>query len=224
MPNEDKKLPLEEARDTLFALNHLPIPPLTAEQVIERGLLLAKRSPTDREMVRAAVFYHYSGFAVGSMGKHFEDHLPLETAQHWWAENESHRNRFRERLADLSQQPQKAINASKSELQQLDWELLIAAGIDHETGEITHRFFPLTVEAGYMYVLQGLCSKERWKRLRQCRFDGCGAFFYRKPSLAGGRPRVYCTQDCQLKSDRENALARQKKQRLRTRALKRGEI
>lgn len=222
MSQKQEKLPLEAARDLIFVLNRLPIPPLTSEQVIERGLLLAKPVPSDDEMIRAAVFYHYSGFATGQLSTHLQKHLPRSTAVEWWNENEVERRQFRGRLAELINDPSKATSRVRLDLELLDREMLIAAGIDFETGEIIHKFFPLTTEAGYKFVLLKLCSNARWKRLKICGFEKCGAIFYRRPSKAGGRPRIYCTPECQLLADQQKALDRQKKQRRRKKTPTKG--
>lgn len=225
MPTQKEKSAIEDARDTIWVLNHLPIPALTPQEVIEHGLLLAKPSPTDEEMTKAAVFYHYTNFASGTLRQHLEMSMQPATVRKWWADNESQRTSFRARLAELVLKPQQAIREAKNDWKQLDREMLITVGIDQDTGETTHKFFPLTVEAGYKYVLQALCNRDRdrWKRLRQCGYSECQAFFYRKPSKSGGRPRDYCTSECQELNDQKGpALIRQKEQRRKRKQGNRG--
>ena len=68
-------------------------------------------------------------------------------------------------------------------------------------GDWFPRFFPMTIESAYTYVLQLLYNEkhDRWKRLAKC--EWCGSYFLKK--RGSGRPRKYCTDDCTEMADQK---------------------
>ena len=138
-----------------------------------------------------------------------------ERLRDWWEKIGSHRRKFRSRLDELVNDRDRAISKRQSaSIKILRRELTIGTRLD-DKGDPIHRFIPWTIEAAYEYVLQKLYNKENqtWKRLREC--SHCRSYFLRSAGGAGGRPRDYCTPECQKKSDQKNALIRQRKARQR---------
>ena len=193
------------------------IPPLGTDEVIERGLLLTKIEPSDQEIAKALIYFKIRELVSGSIENYSVESLARRTEfmRDWWAGCESERKSFLSRLNELMQSPDKArAKHMAADLKTIRNELLITCDIDDQ-GKDVSRFFPMTIEAAYKYVLLGLYNKEqkRWKRLRKC--GHCKSIFIRKISEAGGRPRDYCTPECQKKSDQKKALIRQRKARQR---------
>ena len=194
------------------------IPTLTTDEVIERGLLLAKIEPSDQDIAKAWIYVGVHELATANLDARFSvKGLAEDTTlpRDWWASCESERKNFLSRLNELMKSPNKARTKHRAaDLKIIRNELLVTCGFDDQ-GKDVCRFFPMTIEAAYKYVLLGLYSKEqkRWKRLRKC--GNCQSIFIRKISEVGGRPRDYCTPECQKKSDQKKALIRQKKARQR---------
>ena len=210
-----------DAHQSVTAINRI-CKPLTAEQVIERGLVLAKAEPSDQDIARALFYYSHPGLIHGSLAERNLTKVP-PLLQNWWADCKSERSDFLSRLDALMQSPYKArARHMAADLKLLRENLLITADLDGE-GKTVCRYFPRTIKAGYIFVLQALYNKKqkRWKRLRKC--GHCQSIFFRKISEAGGRPRDYCSSECQKKHDQERALVRQRspEQRAKQRQRKR---
>lgn len=204
-----------DAHQSVTAINRI-CKPLTAEQVIERGLVLAKAEPSDQDIARALFYYSHPGLIHGSLAERNLTKVP-PLLQNWWADCKSERSDFLSRLDALMQSPYKArARHMAADLKLLRENLLITADLDGE-GKTVCRYFPRTFEAGYKFVLLLLYSEkeQRWKRLRKC--GRCQSIFWRKISEVGGRPRDYCTPECQKKADQKKALIRQRHQRMRKR-------
>jgi len=199
----------------LLQLLSAEVPKLPTDEVIERGLLFAKTNPTQQEVAEALFYYRFVELkdkVATTRTIRRED--PLVAALTWNIAKEQ-RQDFRARLKELMQSPDKArAKHMATDMELLRKELLITGDIDDQ-GIAFCRFYPMTIEAGYKYVLQALYNKEqkRWKRLRKC--GHCKSIFIRKISEVGGRPRDYCTPECQKKADQQKALIRQKAARKR---------
>ena len=194
------------------------IPQLTSDEVIERGLLLTKIEPSDKEIAKAWIYVGVHELASALLEERFSVKglaRRTEFRRDWWASCESERKSFLSRLNELMQSPDKArAKHMAADLRSLRKKLLITCDIDDQ-GNVVNRFFPMTVEAGYKFVLQRLyhADHKRWKSLRKC--GHCQSIFIRKISDFGGRPRDYCTPECQKKSVQKKALIRQRKARQR---------
>jgi len=194
--------------------------PITEEQTIERGLLLTKPEPSDQDIARALM-------SVGNR-RIFPDALVEQNLLRdpsalvkWWTNRESDRLGFRSRINELMQSPNHSRTKHfAADLKFLRHKLLITCELDAQ-GKTINRVFPMTIEAAYRYVLVLLYrqEKKRWKRLRKCGY--CQTFFLRKVSEVGGRPRDYCTPECQKKADQKKALVRQRNRRRRAKQSKR---
>ncbi len=211
---------LQEAHLSVTWVNraYKGIPTLTTDGVIERGLLLTKIEPSDQDIAKAWIYVGVHELVSANLDHRFSvTGLAQQTAitRKWWASCESERKKFLSRLNELMKSPNKARTEHRAaDVKIIRNELLITCGFDDQ-GKDVSRFFPMTIEAAYKYVLLGLYSKEqkRWKRLRKC--GHCRSIFIRKVSEGGGRPRDYCTPECQKKSDQKKALIRQRKARQR---------
>ena len=216
MIRNQQKSDLEIAHEVIGRLNRMSLPSITTEEMVERGLLFAKTDPSVDEIAQALVYFHYKGIATQDLSSYLENALIKNPTDlhNWWRQTESQREDFQSRLTELIHAPQRAIRErAASDRTILGREMLITCTFD-ESGDDRYRFYPMTVEAGYKYVLQVLYRKsDWWRRVRQCALPDCKAFFLRKVSELGGRPRDYCTPECQLKADGKKALKRQKKQR-----------
>ena len=199
---------------------------LTTDQAIEQALLLTKAEPSDQDIAGAAVYFALKGQITSqhaNAGITFESSLLKQPSflQRWWAACRSERSDFLLRLNELMRAPDKArARHMAADFQLLRKRLLIIGDLDDE-GEIVPRLYPMTIEAGCIYVLQALYNKEhkRWKRLRKC--PHCQSIFIRKISKVGGRPRDYCTAECQEKADQKRALVRQRSPEQRAKQRKR---
>lgn len=212
---------LEQMHESVTLINRIysDVPKLDSEEVIERGLLLTKLEPTDEEIAKALIYVGVHELVTGSLEKWHVEGITQRTEflSDWWAKSESDRQKFRHRLDELLKNPVQARTKHKdADLDVLRRDLLIVTDFDGQGADV-HRFFPMTIEAAYTFVLQALYKKkhERWKRLRKC--GHCQSVFIRKISEVGGRPRDYCTAECQRKADQKKALVRQRKQRQRNR-------
>ena len=211
---------LQKAHSSVTWVNraYSDIPQLTPDEVIERGLLLTKIEPSDQEIAKAWIYVGVHELTSALLEERFSvKGLARHTAftRDWWASCESERKNFLSRLNELMKSPNKArTEHMAADLKTIRNDLLITCDIEVQ-GNGVIRFFPMTVEAGYKYVLQALYNEERqrWKRLRKC--GNCQSIFIRKVSEVGGRPRDYCTPECQKKSDQKQALIRQRKARQR---------
>lgn len=211
---------LQEAHSSVTWVNraYSDIPQLTSDEVIERGLLLTKIEPSDQDIAKAWIYVGVHELASALLEERYSvKGLARRTAfmRDWWASCESERKNFLSRLNELMKSPNKArTEHMAADLKTIRNDLLITCDIDDQ-GKDVYRFFPMTVEAAYKYVLQALYNEERqrWKRLRKC--GNCQSIFIRKVSEVGGRPRDYCTPECQKKSDQKKALVRQRKARQR---------
>ena len=185
------------------------VPALSNEELIERGLLLAKTNPTEQEVAVAMLYYGFMELehkiAKGRPGLD-----PLVPAL-MWAKAKKQRQRFRARLEELMRSPAKVKKKHQlADIKTLQQHLLIIQSVNDQ-GRLEQRFYPRTIEAAYTHVLVLLYlgeNEQRWHRLRGC--PHCRSYFLRKASKAGGRPRDYCTPECQKKADQQKALIRQK--------------
>ena len=211
------------AHGAMTVLRHFSdeVGPLTADEIIERGLLFAKTNPTQQEVADAMLHYSF----VELKDKIVSERPPPDTllSALMWRDAKKQREDFRARLEEIIKSPNEAgVKHKAADMKLLRNELLVTGDIDDQ-GVGFCRFYPMTIEAGYMYVLQALYNKKqkRWKRLRKC--GHCQSIFFRKISEAGGRPRDYCSPECQKKHDQEMALVRQRspEQRAKQRQRKR---
>ena len=214
---------LHQAHAFIRSVRQIGSPPMTSEQIIERGLLFAKAEPSEAEMARAYRYYRFMILGGGERLGTLDDTLTdLPAILHkWWAETKTERRIFRSRLTEILQEPQKALSRRARYVKTIQNGVFMYADINDEGTEFLPRFHPLSNESAYQFVLFLLCTKERWKRLKRCDYFKCRSFFYRKASPTGGRPRDYCTAECQKQADQKKALIRQKEQRKR-KAKKRG--
>lgn len=200
----------------------LGTPPLDADELLEHGLLLAKSELSDEEMAKTKLFYGFGGLfpSPGHSGQldlsakwWLKNSARRAELRDWWAGIEPERAKFRARLAELKDTPNKALGSAKADVKILRQQLVIVPDISAE-GKLTHRFFPRTIEAFYCRLLLNLHQPKRQARLIRCKRVDCRAFFLRKILRQGGRPRDYCSPECQSKADQKKALPRQKRKRM----------
>ncbi len=192
------------------------VPALSIDEVVERGLLFAKTNPTEQEIDTAMLYFGFMELKdEGAKYSRRED--PLVAALTWHNDNvKKQRQEFRARLKELVQSPVKAKKKHKVEdIKTLQEQLLVITSLDDQ-GRLEHKYYPRSFEAAYKHVLLRIYTDKThqlWDRLRQC--PHCQSYFLRKASKAGGRPRDYCTPECQKKTDQQKALIRQKAARKR---------
>lgn len=168
---------------------------LTELQAVERGLLLSKRLPADCDIAKAMIYASARG------NRHPIEQQTISTLlkspdllRNWWEDCSEARSRFRRRLASRK---------FGANLKALNRDLLVTTEIG-EDGTLLHRYHPMTVDAACRWVLLKLRRPEIRKRLRQC--PECNGHFLVNTM---GRPRIYCTAECQEAADQKAALKRQ---------------
>ena len=209
---EDLFLVAHEAMTALRVLS-ADVPALPTDEIIERGLLFAKVSPTDQEIGEAMLYYRYVELRdkVATESHRLDPLVPALM----WGQSMEQREHFRTRLKELMRSPAKArLKHMATDMKLLRNQLLIIGDLD-DHGAGSCRFYPMTFEAGFTFVLLALYNKDqkRWKRLKKC--GHCRSIFIRKLSEIGGRPRDYCTPECQRNKDQKRALVRQRNARKR---------
>lgn len=208
---------LRQLHESVKLINRFysPVPQLTYDDVIERGLLLVRTEPTYLEMAEAFVYVVANELDAGDLKNWGLDLFAQDTERmrDWWAKSESYRQEFRRRLDELVSDPEQArgkhLDADTAVLRE---SLLGVLDFDNQ-GNFFPRFFPMTIVAAFTYVLHLLYNEKhnRWRRLTTC--ECCDSYFLRKGG--GGRPRKYCSTECYDKADQKMALVRQKRQRQR---------
>ena len=203
------------------------LPVLTADEIIERGLLLTKGDPSDVEIAEAFVFFRMRELAAGDLESWWVDGIAEDTdlIRDWWEKIKSDREEFLRRLNELVRDRRQARNKHKMADTELLRKNLTPIPWMDDHGDIVFRHFPASIEAAWTLVLVLLCRKkfEKLNRLRTCAWEPCSAYFLRKVSEKGGRPQMYCSGVCQKKPDGKRSLVRQatseqrKKQRERRR-------
>ncbi len=200
------------------------------DHVVELALRFTKESPSERDMAGMMAFYENTVECPALANEHMlsmfvslslnEDPEYRQRAANWWKKNASHRRKFRRLLEGLLDDPQKAISRRGKYLQYVQDDMLIVCRFDDD-GEFKQQYFPFSIEAVYHFVMALLTEPKSycWKRLGRCARDDCGAFFLRPIAAGteGGRPRTYCTPECQLAVNRSEASERMKRKRERDR-------
>ena len=200
------------------------------EEVVRLALRFTKKNPSVRDMLEMMLLYQttiedpsIADEAILSKSAELSlknDPSFQQAAPDWWEDNASHRRKFRRLLEGLLDDPQKAISRRGKYLQYVQDDMLIVCRFDDD-GEFKQQYFLFSIAAVYHFVMALLTEAKSycWKRLGRCARDDCGAFFLRPIAAGteGGRPRTYCTPECQLAVNRSEASERMKRRRERDR-------
>lgn len=208
------------------------LPLITPDEIIARSFLLTKGDPTNLEIAEAFLFFRMRELSAGKLSSEKTEFWHVEgiaertdLMQGWWKEIKSDRYKFRNRLDELLLDRVSACEKHQTaDTKVLRKYLTVIPQIDDASRTVV-RYFPKTTEAAYTLVL-ALLYKNNFEKLacvQTCAWDPCSAYFLRKASNKGGRPKLYCSSVCQKKPDQKRALVRQaqedqrKKQRERRR-------
>lgn len=208
---------LEQVHESITLINRIyaKVPTLTPEDVIERGLLLAKMEPSDQEIAEAFIYVRMRELRSGDLKKWSVEGIAQRTnvIRDWWVSIKSDRRKFRDRIDELVKDPDQARKMHQHADRRVVQENVLVVPWNDEHGDTRVRHFPMNIESAWKYVLQNLYNekKKRWEHLRKCKWKPCSEYFWRKErkGSTGGRPREYCSPECQKKPDQERALIRQ---------------
>ncbi len=203
---------------------------LTDREVVDRGLILAKERPTPTEVVRAMVYFGYSGIAHEERppkdGADWETRFVRFVARtphlkdqmnRYWNDLERDRQDFRERLNAVLANPKKAAKAMAGTLDRYRRDMLIVAKPVRFENEVqtVHRYYPQSIRSAYGYVLDLLLYADFARDLRRCNLPICRSFYLSAPTPQGGRRAVYCSTECQAVSKKLQDAERQTRYRER---------